>query len=67
MKALDIEAEWRLVPPRSLDLHDRYIVGENIVWNVPPVNSLHKGDYAEAFKTPNRPPFHRWWQDGTAL
>jgi hypothetical protein len=67
MKALGIEAEWRLVPPKSLDLHDRYIVGRNTVWNVPPVNSIHKGDYAEAFKTPNRPPFDRWWQEGTAL
>jgi hypothetical protein len=25
------------------------------------LESLHKGDYAEAFKTPNRPPFDRWW------
>jgi hypothetical protein len=67
MKALGIAAEWRLVPPKSLDLHDRYIVGSNTVWNIPPVNSLHKGDYAEAFETPNRPPFDRWWQEGTAL
>ena len=67
MKALHIAAEWRFVPSKSLDLHDRYIVGRNTVWNVPPVNSLHKGDYAEAFKTPNRPPFDRWWREGTAL
>jgi hypothetical protein len=67
MNALAIEAEWRLVPAKSLNLHDRYIVGRNTVWNVPPVNSLHKGDYAEAFKTPNRPPFDRWWTEGAPL
>ncbi len=65
--AVGVVAEWRLVHPRALDLHDRYIIGKNSVWNVPPVNSIHKGDYAEAFKTENRPPFDRWWNGGTPL
>ena len=67
MKALGIEAEWRLVPPRSLDLHDRYIFGTNVVWNVPPVNSPTRATMPRPVKTPNRPPFDRWWLEGTGL
>jgi hypothetical protein len=67
MNALGIEAGWRTAEPGTLGLHDRYIIGRRQVWNLPPVNSLHKGDYAEAFKTPNRPPFADWWAAGTPL
>jgi hypothetical protein len=67
MRALGIEAEWRVAKPGTLGLHDRYVIGRRQVWNLPPVNSLHKGDYAEAFKTPNRPPFALWWAAGTHM
>jgi len=67
MQALAITAEWRIAAPGTLGLHDRYIVGRRQVWNVPPVNSLHKGDYAEAFASPNRPPFDQWWNAATDL
>jgi hypothetical protein len=67
MKALGIDAQWRLVPRETLALHDRYIIGATKVWNLPPVNSIHKGDYSEAFPTPNRPPFEQWWEAGTSL
>jgi hypothetical protein len=67
MNALGITAEWRAAKPGTLGLHDRYIIGRQQVWNVPPVNSLHKGDYSEAFKTPNRPPFATWWTAGADL
>jgi hypothetical protein len=67
MKALGITAEWRTAPPGTLGLHDRYIIGRRQVWNLPPVNSLHKGDYAEAFATPNRPPFATWWTAATSI
>jgi hypothetical protein len=59
MAALGVTAEWRTAPPGTLDLHDRYIIGRREVWNLPPVNSLHKGDYAGAFKTPNPPAVRR--------
>ncbi len=67
MQALGITSEWRIAEPGTLGLHDRYIIGRRQLWNVPPVNSVHKGDYAEAFRTPNRPPFAQWWAAGTAL
>jgi hypothetical protein len=67
MQALGITTDWRVAQPGTLGLHDRYIIGRRQVWNLPPVNSLHKGDYAEAFSTPNRPPFAEWWAAGVGL
>lgn len=62
-----IEAEWRTIPQHDMDWHDRFILGRRQAWNVPPVNTLFKGDYSEASRTPTRPPFSRWWQMGQPL
>jgi hypothetical protein len=62
-----ITAEWRVIEPSKVDWHDRFILGRRQAWNVPPVNTLFKGDYSEASKTPTRPPFDRWWNLGAAL
>lgn len=66
MAALGIIAEWRVMPA-PLDWHDRFVLSRKEAWNVPPVNTLYKGDYSQASRTPSRPPFERWWADGTAL
>lgn len=67
VKSLGISAEWRVVPKRDLDWHDRFILGRNQTWNVPPVNTLHKGDYSELARTRRRPPFETWWGRGVIL
>lgn len=66
MAALGISAEWRVVQP-PLDWLDRFVISRKEAWNVPPVNTLYKGDYSQAPRTPTRPPFGRWWADGAAL
>jgi hypothetical protein len=67
MEHIGITAEWRVVPPAHLDWHDRFILGRRQAWNVPPVNTMHKGDYSEASRTSHRPPFERWWSRGLSL
>lgn len=67
MRNRSIRAEWRVVPTSERDWHDRYIVGSDQAWNVPPFNTLYKGDYSEASRTPTRPPFERWWGTGQPL
>lgn len=62
-----IDSEWKVIPPKAMDWHDRFILGRRQIWNVPPVNTLHKGDYSEASRTPTRPPFERWWERGAPL
>lgn len=66
MRHLGVAVEWRIVPKHDLDWHDRFILGRDRAWNVPPVNTLYKGDYAELART-RRPPFETWWSKGVAL
>jgi hypothetical protein len=66
MKHLGITVEWRIVPKKDLDWHDRFILGRNQAWNVPPVNTLHKGDYSQLSRT-RRPPYETWWAKGVPL
>jgi hypothetical protein len=67
MASLGIEAEWRVVPKDRLDWHDRFILTRGRAWNVPPLNTLYKGSYSEAFPSTTRPPFDAWWDDATPL
>jgi len=62
-----IVAQWRVIEPTKMHWHDRFILGRRQSWNVPPVNTLYKGDYSEAARTPARPPFDGWWVLGTPL
>ena len=42
-----ITAEWHVMETPGPSVHDRFIVSQHAVYNVPPINSLLKGDYAE--------------------
>ncbi|MGH7812964.1 MAG: DEAD/DEAH box helicase [Candidatus Binataceae bacterium] len=59
-----ILAEWRILPGFA---HDRWIISKNACYNVPPINSLLKGDFAELLETPNRPPFDDWWNKAAPI
>lgn len=66
MAAAGISVEWRVVETRDRDWHDRFIVTKGTAWNVPPVNSLYKGDYSEIAET-QPPPFNEWWEKGAPI
>jgi hypothetical protein len=59
MKSLGIAATWRIGAKQGK--HDRFILERSRTWNLPPINTLLKGDYSEISETPNRPPFDDWW------
>lgn len=51
-----INIEWRLINDVFLrSFHDRWIFDSQIAYNVPPVNTIFKGQKAEFIKTENRP------------
>ncbi|MCZ2804439.1 hypothetical protein O2W18_04935 [Modestobacter sp. VKM Ac-2983] len=58
-----VPAEWRVDAER--DWHDRWLVDERSVWNVPPVNTLFKNDYSEILPAAERPPLELWWGRST--
>jgi len=42
------------------------MVTRDKAWNVPPLNTIYKGDYSEFSRT-QRPPFEDWWAKGAPL
>jgi hypothetical protein len=66
MANLGISVEWRVVEREDQEFHDRFIVTKGKAWNVPPINTLYKGDYSEISETV-RPPFEKWWAKGKLI
>ena len=66
MATLGIVAEWRVIERPDQEFHDRFIVTNGKAWNVPPINTLYKGDYSEITAT-TAPPFQAWWAKGKPL
>jgi hypothetical protein len=53
---------------RILDIiHGRWILSQNLCFNIPPTNTILQGQADEIKKTKNRPPFESWWRDGKNL
>ncbi len=65
MEGKGIRVEWRTTEGRIS--HDRFIIGANVVYNVPPVNTIFEGSYSEAIESDTRPPFERWWQSAIPI
>jgi hypothetical protein len=59
MKSLGIEAEWRIMDSGAAK-HDRFVVERTRAWNMPPINTLLKGDFSQINET-DPPPFEEWW------
>lgn len=65
MNNRDIEAELRVIINTDYlhKLHDRWILSDEISWNVPPVNSLYGNQEAEIYKTNKELKFEDWWDE----
>ncbi|MFC1976797.1 hypothetical protein ACFLWS_00800 [Chloroflexota bacterium] len=59
-----IDTEWKILKGFT---HDRFIMSKNRCYNVPPLNSLLKGQYSEISLTSNEPPFMQWWQQAISI
>lgn len=59
-----ISAEWRILREFT---HDRFIISKKSSYNVPPLNSLLRGQYSEISRTPNEPPFKQWWEKAVPI
>jgi hypothetical protein len=60
-----IGVEWRV---GDLDgLHDRYLISQEVCYNIPPVNTIYKGDLSDIQAAVERPDFDRWWRKATPV
>ncbi|AFV24996.1 hypothetical protein Mpsy_2795 [Methanolobus psychrophilus R15] len=69
MKSRGINTECRVILDKTTfhDIHDRWIISKSAIYNVPPINSIYKGQYAEIKTTDKKPPFEEWWKKATEL
>jgi hypothetical protein len=72
LSARSIDLEWRFVDSRDIrDAHDRWVIGEGQAWNVPNVNAIVSGQYAELHRTPNvaelKALFNAYWGKATPV
>jgi len=66
---LGIQAEVRILTNRTTlrSLHDRYIISDNIAFNILPVSSLIRGQHGSLNLEENPPEFTKLWSISTVL
>ncbi|MFH1963746.1 MAG: ORF6N domain-containing protein [bacterium] len=59
----DVKCELRVIIDSKLkaDIHDRWIISENLCYNMPSTDTIARGQYSEVKRTANFPPFDEWW------
>ena len=64
LKSDGIKCELRVIIDNKLkaDIHDRWIISENLCYNMPSTDTVARGQYSEAKRTENIPPFDEWWE-----
>lgn len=63
LKRSGIKCELRVISDKKLnaDIHDRWIISENLCYNMPSTDTIARGQYSELKRTVNFPPFDEWW------
>jgi len=64
-----VQCELRVIIDNKLkaDIHDRWIISENLCYNMPSTDTVARGQYSEVKRTPNLPPFDEWWDKSKDL
>src|SRR3989338_806935 len=64
LKSDGIKCELRVIIDNKLraDIHDRWIISENLCYNMPSTDTVARGQYSEVKRTANFPPFAEWWE-----
>jgi hypothetical protein len=59
-----VKCELRVITDKKLksDIHDRWIISENLCYNIPSTDTVARGQYSEVKRTKNFPPFNNWWR-----
>ncbi|WP_248896091.1 GmrSD restriction endonuclease domain-containing protein [Haloplanus halobius] len=63
-----INAEMRVISgDTAAEIHDRWLISENHAYNIPSINTIGRGQYAEITEAASRPPFEEWWNKGNDI
>ena len=69
LKGKDVKCELKVITDNKLkaQIHDRWIISENLCYNIPSTDTIARGQYSEVKETTNKPPFAEWWDRSEKL
>lgn len=64
LKNNGVKCELRVISDNKLNasIHDRWIISEDLCYNMPSTDTIARGQYSEVKRTVNFPPFKEWWE-----
>lgn len=64
-----VKCELRVISDSKLNanIHDRWIISENLCYNMPSTDTIARGQYSEVKRTVNYPPFDEWWEKSKGM
>ena len=64
LEAKGVDVEMKVLSGQiTHDIHDRWLIAENQVYNIPSINTIRSNQYTEIAEAATRPPFSDWWKD----
>jgi len=69
LKNKGITCEMQVIITKDLhrQIHDRYIIAENITYNVPSPTTVNMGQFSEISKSTVDVPFDEWWDNAESI
>jgi len=69
MQAKGISCEMQVIMTKDLhrQMHDRYIIAENVTYNVPSPTTVKLGQFCEIKRTSAQVPFDEWWNNTDSI
>ena len=69
LKTKGITCEMQVIMTKDLhrQMHDRFMIAENVTYNVPSPTTVNLGQYSEIKKTVYQVPFDEWWNSSESI
>lgn len=69
LKTKGITCEMQVIMTKDLNrqMHDRYIIAQNVTYNVPSPTTVNLGQYSEIKKSTAAVPFDEWWNSTESI
>jgi len=69
MQSKGIVCKMQVMMTKDLhrQMHDRFIIAENVTYNVPSPTTINLGQYSEIKKTSSQVPFDEWWDSTESI
>lgn len=69
LKSKGVTCEMQVIMTKDLHrvMHDRYIIAENVTYNVPSPTTVNLGQFSEIKKSTAQVPFDDWWNNSESI